>query len=65
MVGWPSKHSTGVAAPGVCDNVYVCVGSGYWLPGGGVDPGETLSAAALRCTTEPHPFTCGARALEE
>jgi ADP-ribose pyrophosphatase YjhB (NUDIX family) len=28
------------------------VGQGYWVPGGGVDPGETLTAAAVRETQE-------------
>eukprot|EP00775_Hariotina_reticulata_P005149 gene5149-5389_t len=34
-------------------------GAGYWLPGGGVDPGETLSAAAHRCGAgQPSPGHC-------
>lgn len=48
------NNSVGAAAAGVCN-----AGAGFWLPGGGVDLMETLSAAAHRCGAgQPLPGHC-------
>eukprot|EP00997_Jenningsia_sp_PLL12_P002275 NODE_138_length_2395_cov_116.295823_g120_i0.p1 GENE.NODE_138_length_2395_cov_116.295823_g120_i0~~NODE_138_length_2395_cov_116.295823_g120_i0.p1 ORF type:complete len:244 (-),score=39.68 NODE_138_length_2395_cov_116.295823_g120_i0:153-884(-) len=55
----PTEHSTGVFAIVICrrrDGRFLMVqefaSSGFWVPGGQVDPGESLCAAVMRETVE-------------